>query len=68
MRASASSVAWHQCMTVHALCRHPKGVSGFRRRRLSANGRKVLKRRRKKGRKLICPASARARKNGKKRV
>eukprot|EP00892_Ulva_mutabilis_P009122 jgi/Ulvmu1/6582/UM003_0219.1 len=46
--------------------RHSKKTSGFRARMQSPTGRKVLRARRKKGRKLICPASVR--KNGKTRI
>lgn len=48
------------------VCRHSKGVSGFRTRMSTPGGKRVIKARRKKGRKTLCPASLR--KNGKTRV
>jgi large subunit ribosomal protein L34 len=42
------------------LCRARRRTSGFRTRMASPTGRKVLKLRRKRGRKNICPASTRS--------
>lgn len=50
--------SWH--------CRKTKTTSGFRSRNATPTGRRVLKARRKKGRKVLCPASLR--KDGKNRV
>lgn len=47
-------------------CRKTKTTSGYRTRKATPTGRRVLKARRKKGRKVLCPASVR--KDGKNRI
>merc|ERR1711924_516938 len=57
------SVAWEARKGTN---RHRRRTSGFRVRKRTATGSKVLKNRRKKGRKVLAPASMVSDKNGKK--